>query len=153
MPWTNHVIPNSEFTEGEPSSAYGCLVVVGSTRYYVTVAEVGTTQATFRPYIQKSTDGGVTWSANLNTDTTAFSPFVICSFGSTIFIVGNNNLSELCVFHWDTATDTFSHKIVSGLITGGLLSAAVYNDGTLLISYGDIVRYDPATQTFSAPAG
>ena len=165
-------IAESQFAAGfwTPSGMCRLLQQVGSSLYYVTISETGDpSTASFNLFIQKSTDGGSTWS-------TVFDDFyppglsrprnadrhAIAVVGSSIYIFYMGTLAstgEIYVSQFDTASDTITRTTASGLfwhISGNGLNVAPYPDGKIIVAYNDKTTnypqyafYTPATDTWS----
>lgn len=146
-----------------PSGVQG--LQVGSNLYYVTEAEQGSPsggQATRNIWIQKSTDGGHTWSLVYNGPLGVFGHASALS-GSIIYIFCQNaNVANvhLWLFRFDTSTDSMVDSGTDfGFNVGTTFTATAFNDGKILLAYDDqntifddaVLLYDPGANTVSSP--
>jgi hypothetical protein len=110
--FTQHSVSPAQFLEGtfQAASPGSLCVAVGSALYFITSAQVGTSQATQNLWIMKSTDGGATWTQKYNAAHVAGGSNAIAAvaIGTTIYIASVViNLTALKIFRYDTTSDTF----------------------------------------------
>lgn len=164
--WTSQNVSPAEGTEAESVSANLLLFRVpkpsggGDNLYYVTTAEVGTTEANWNVWILKSTDDGVTWTQLYNGPRRSAFPFCAVLSGTVIYIF-NDVDNPPNFFRFDTSSDAFlTDSSPSGVSMqdGRGASAAVYADGTVSFAYisssGDpaCILYDPPSDSWGTPA-
>ncbi len=139
-----------------------CQFKVGSFLYYVTCAQIAFGSPSLNIFINKSSDGGVTWSNTYSGPEGFNSVFAAVPVGTKIYMFCNPTsafTSALEVLIYDTTTDTFlAPGAASGVLLGGVsIFAGAYSTGEILVSYQDggvsgwhCILYNPTSNTWSA---